>query len=188
MEMSIAPLARKLAVLLALITGQRLQTLKKIRVENIIISTDNIPILITDEIRTTERTEQQCLHIPFFPTRPGLCAASTLLSYLQRTAYYRSENNKFLFILTRKPFRSASRDTIGHWVKETLAAAGINVNLFGPYSTRHSSTSAVKRASVSLDCVRRTAGWSQKSDIFAKFYNCGLIPLLLSQLQVFLNK
>jgi len=46
---------------------------------------------------------------------------------------------------------------------------------FSGYSTRHASTSAAFRAGVDLEEIRRTAGWTEKSTTFNKFYNRPLV-------------
>ncbi|CAG5009444.1 unnamed protein product [Parnassius apollo] len=50
------------------------------------------------------------------------------------------------------------------------------------HSTRHAATSAANRADLNLDLIRKTAGWSNNSETFARFYNRPLLddPLLFS--------
>lgn len=49
--------------------------------------------------------------------------------------------------------------------------SGIDINTFSAYSTRHAATFAAKRQGVSIDLIRKTAGWSKESETFARFYN-----------------
>lgn len=69
-----------------------------------------------------------------------------------------------------KPHKAVSRDTIGRWVKTVLSSAGIDTKKFKPHSTRAAAVSEASNASVSLDEILSTAGWSSEST-FAKFYN-----------------
>ena len=75
-----------------------------------------------------------------------------------------------MFITYNRPFRRVSRETISCWVKFVLTDSGIDTLRFKPHSTRAASTSAASNASVSLDDILHTAGWSSEST-FAKFYN-----------------
>lgn len=88
----------------------------------------------------------------------------------------RSKENKKLLISTIKPYKDVSAQTIGHWIKSLLSKAGIDTKLFSAYSTRHAAVSAAFKNEVSIDIIRRTAGWSQNSQMFAKFYNRPILP------------
>ena len=75
-----------------------------------------------------------------------------------------------MFISYNRTFKRVSRDTISRWVKLVLTHSGIDTSRFKPHSTRAANTSAASNASVSLDDILHTAGWSSEST-FAKFYN-----------------
>ena len=51
-----------------------------------------------------------------------------------------------------------------------LIDSGIDTSRFKPHSTRAASSSAASNASVILEDILRTPGWSSEST-FAKFYN-----------------
>lgn len=51
-----------------------------------------------------------------------------------------------------------------------MALAGIDVTKYSAHSTRAASVSAASRASVNLDDILQTAGWSSEC-CFARFYN-----------------
>ncbi|KAJ8930659.1 hypothetical protein NQ314_016521, partial [Rhamnusium bicolor] len=60
-------LSRKLSILLALATGQRIQTLSLIKVENISFTEEGSRIYIPDRIKTTGvKSFQPCLELPIF--------------------------------------------------------------------------------------------------------------------------
>ncbi|XP_068898318.1 integrase/recombinase xerD homolog [Tenebrio molitor] len=169
-SLSLRQLTMKTVTLLALISGHRLQTLSLIRLENINQSPQGFEIWITDHIKTSRvGGEQPTLQVPFFQANPSLCAATTLKDYLKATQPLRKD--EFLFITFRQPHRTASKDSISRWVKEVLKAAGVDMNVFAPHSTRHAVTSAAYKKGLSWDIIRRSAGWSQNSQVFAKFYN-----------------
>ena len=77
-------------------------------------------------------------------------------------------NEKYLFLTHRKPFRRASTQTISRWVKNVMKISGIDTNKFKTHSTRHASTSAVFRAGLSIDTIKEAAGWSKKLQVFCE--------------------
>jgi len=164
--------SEELATLLALTTAHRLQTLALIQVDNIVITDSSINIKIPDRIKTSGvNSFQPELTLPFFKENPSLCVASAVLEYLEITKDLRSEKNSKLLISTVKPHRNASAQTLGHWIKSMLFKAGINTNHFTAYSTRHAAVLAAHKAGIDIDTIRRTAGWSANSQMFAKVYN-----------------
>ncbi|CAD6241301.1 GSCOCG00002629001-RA-CDS, partial [Cotesia congregata] len=42
---------------------------------------------------------------------------------------------------------------------------------FTAHSTRHASTSRAYEKGVTIEEIKKVAGWSQHSQVFAKFYN-----------------
>lgn len=172
-NLSLSQLTRKTVTLIALSSGQRVQTLSLIRVQNIKINESHIEIVINDLIKTSAPGRQMpVLVIPFFPYRVEVCPAKTLSSYIEITNSYRTNSNTdHLFLTIRKPIHNASSSTISRWIKEMMTKSGIDTNTFTAHSTRHASTSAALRRGVSVDTIKRRAGWTGSSLVFAKFYN-----------------
>lgn len=171
-NLNLESLTKKVCTLLALITAHRIQTLVRIRVENIIITSEEIKIYITDDIKTTMKNNTRpVLHIPFFTQQPQICPASALITYIELTAPIRTSEQEFLLLTTRKPHLTASTQTVSRWIRQTLRKAGIDTQMFSGYSTRHAATSAAFKNGVTLEVIRRTAGWTENSAVFAKFYN-----------------
>lgn len=169
--LTIEQLAQKLVTLLALTTAHRVQTLANIRIENIQISEQQVEIRITDKIKTSGcHRFQPLLIIPFFKENEKLCVASIIIHYLERTSNYRNNESK-LILTYKKPFHPASCQTISRWIKTVLTMSGVDTTKFSTHSTRHASTSAAFRAGVNIETIRKTAGWSSKSETFNKFYN-----------------
>jgi site-specific recombinase XerD len=98
-----------------------------------------------------------------------ICVVTKLKEYLKRTVVLRGTESQ-LFISYTKPFKKVSRGTLSRWVKDVMGKAGIDTSKFKPHSTRAASTSAASRASVKLEEILETAGWSSEST-FAKYYN-----------------
>uniref|UniRef100_A0A0A9XK12 Recombinase cre n=5 Tax=Lygus hesperus TaxID=30085 RepID=A0A0A9XK12_LYGHE len=175
--MSLQDLAAKLATLLALTTAQRVQTLSLIDIRDIDRYHDGIEIKIPKRIKTSGRNRPQpVLKIPYLTKDPSICVVKTLDDYLERTSNVRSGYNT-LFLTSRKPFMPATTQTVSRWIKSILLDSGLDTKIFSAHSTRHASTSAAARKGVSLDIIRRAAGWTVKSSTFANFYN---LPLLKS--------
>lgn len=174
-DLGLLGLTKKLATLLALASGQRLQTLHSIRVEEITFGRESVRIYISDLIKTSNpKTCQPCIDLQYFTNNIKICVATTLADYVERTSHLREEDSTYLFISTTAPHRRASRDSIGRWIKGTLKEAGIDTHRFSAHSTRHASTSAAARKCLSWETIRNAAGWSSTSQMFARFYNLPL--------------
>nr|CAI5853777.1 unnamed protein product [Callosobruchus analis] len=151
--------------------GQRVQTLASIDVGNLHILPDRLDIHITKQLKTTHTGRNQTtLVIPFFTEDADICPAKYVLSYLEEIKTIRG-NIQNLFVTFKKPHHPASTQTISRWLKATLKLSGVDVNLFGAHSTRHASTSSAARKGVHYDNIRLAAGWTEKSKMFAIFYN-----------------
>lgn len=152
-------------------TGQRLQTLSLINTKNIVFKEETVEIKIPDKIKTSRlRRNQPVLTLPIYKENENVCPMTALKCYLERTKDLRGDTT-VLFISFKKPFKEVSIQTLGRWIKYVLRESGLDTNVFSAHSTRHASTSAAKRKRVSLDVIRKSAGWSDKSTTFTKFYD-----------------
>lgn len=169
-DLSLKILGKKVLTLLALVSGQRIQTLSLIDIRNIVVKKDRLEIKIPDRIKTSKPGKKQpILILPPYKENLNICLADTLLYYLKKTETLRKDI-KALFISFRKPFKKVSTQTLGRWVKDMLQECGLDTNMFSAYSTTHASTSAAKRKRVNIDIIRNSAGWTEKS-AFATFYD-----------------
>ena len=137
-------LSKKVVTLLALLSGQRLQSISLIRLENIIEYSDGIRIKITDRTKTNKKNNPEpLLDFPFFFDYPEICIASAVLCYIERTINFQnvSNNNDFIFLTYKKPIHIASKQTLSRWVKNMLHDNGVDTTIFSSHSTRHASTS-----------------------------------------------
>lgn len=176
--LSLDSLASKLATLLALTTAHRIQTLSLIQVRNMEYEQDGILIKIPLPIKTSRKgVTQPSLFLPYFNEEPTLCLASALNQYMLITSALRSSETDRLFISSRKPHGEASSQTLSRWIHRLLTSSGLDTSKFSAYSTRHAAVSKAHRSGVSMDIIRRTAGWLQVSDTFACFYNRPCVPV-----------
>lgn len=170
-DLSLKDLARKTAMLLALCTAHRAQTLTCIKINNILNSTDKIEIKIPDLIKTSGPGRfQPFMVFSSFNEKPELCLVKALRKYLEVTEKIRG-NIQQLFITTKKPYKAINSQTFDHWIKSVLKESKIDTSIFSAHLTRHASTSKAFSKGVNLTTIKRTAGWSENSQVFAKFYN-----------------
>lgn len=175
-DISLQKLTYKLAALLALTTGQRVQTLASIEISNIVIADDGITIKIPKKLKTSGLNRlQPTLVLPFYKTDPSLCVAKCLIQYLKETHKLRDIYCNLLFITFKKPFKNAKCNSISRWIRVVLKNSGLDTSIFTAHSTRHASTSAAARKGVNMDVIRLAAGWTDKSKTFANFYQRPLI-------------
>nr|CAI5857874.1 unnamed protein product [Callosobruchus analis] len=169
-QLSLKELSGKLATLLALLTGNRIQTIALIRVSNINESKDGIQILITEKIKTSGRNRvQPCLQLPYYKNDARLCPVLNLKCYITMTQSLR-DGEDFVFISHQRPYRRVTKNSISRWIKDTLRKAGINTEIFKPHSTRHAATSAALKKGVQVETILKAAGWTQ-ANMFARFYH-----------------
>lgn len=169
-------ITKKLVTLLALSTGQRVQTLALIKFNNISVGETAIIITLDELIKTSAPNKaNQNLVIPFFNEKPNICPAKALSHYMNKTREMRNQPATDRLILTiQKPIHNATAQSISRWIKQVIKDSGIDVGVYTSHSTRHASTSAARRAGVSVDVIKRAAGWTGSSLCFAKFYNLPL--------------
>lgn len=177
-DLNLEVLTKKMVTLLALVTAHRVQTLSLIRIENICINKENISIKIPDSIKTSGPHKlQPKLILPYFKENLNICPATTLLFYLDATKYIRINNCDCdkLILTFKKPCHPASSASISRWIKQTLSVSGIDVTKYSAHSTRHAATSKASDAGVNIEIIRKSAGWSNNSTTFARFYKRPII-------------
>ena len=167
-SLSLKELTLKLTTLIALITGQRCQTIYHMDITHMQKCEDKFRFFINDLIKTSKPGRPQpVLILPKFTENINRCVFKTLEVYLEKTANIRRSNK--LLLSYRKPHAPVHKETIGRWVKTILGRAGIDITLFKAHSTRAAATSAAKRAAVPMTSIMRAAAW-QSDSTFRKFY------------------
>ena len=145
-----------LAVLIALTTGQRCQTLKALNIRNIELNCEYMKIRIGELLKQSRPQKHLSeIYIEKFKANPNICVLNVLNVYLKKTEQLRSRSD--LFIITQKPYSAATKATIAAWIKLGLKLAGIDLSLFAPHSTRSASTSA-EVSKMPIDTIIKTAG------------------------------
>lgn len=169
-QLDLKTLTRKLAMLLALLSAQRVQTLQYLNINHMSLAEDKVVFYIHKCVKQTR---------PGFHTEPlvfqkyvadeSLCVLTTLNLYLKKTVSIRGDY-KALFISAQRPHRPVSVSTISKWIKDVLILAGIDVKQFSSHSTRAASVSAANKNGLPLQDIMSAAGWSS-AGTFQKFYN-----------------
>ena len=167
-KLTLKILSEKLIMLMALLSGQRGQTLHTIKLSEVKITEQQVIIQIRSLLKTSKPTNHiGLITIPAFPTERRLCIVTVLRAYIVRTQSIRKGEK--LFISTILPHHEVSRDTISRWLRHVLQQAGVDTSIFKPHSTRMASTSKAVGLHVPISTIIRTAGW--KTDCtFRKFY------------------
>lgn len=176
-NLSLELLTRKLATLLILASVQRVQSLSLIKRVNVQFFGDSVIIKIPDRIKTSGvNRNQPVMTFQHFDAQPALSVVSLLRFYINATEASLPEPPTALFLTFRKPIRAASAQSISRWIRLTLSEGGIDTSIFTTHSTRHAGSSAAARGGVSIDEIRKAAGWSPNSATFARFYNRPVVP------------
>lgn len=165
--LSLLEISQKLAALFALCSAQRVQTLCKIKISEIQLVDSTVTIRCCARLKTSK--PGSILEMKFHEfTDSQLCLVKCLRCYISRTDTLRNSNN--LFITTKPPYNSVSHQSLSNWLKSVLLMSGIDSNKFTSHSFRHSSTSKAASLGVSTDIIYKSAGWTEKSKVFANFY------------------
>ena len=167
-QLSLKELTLKLVTLLALCTGQRLQTIQKLNTDNMTLKENKCSFIITEKLKHTRKGHHlKPIELSAYPHDKDLCVIHTLHEYIEKTTVHRK--NTQLLISFQKPHNSVGKDTIARWIKSTLESAGIDTTVYTAHSTRAASTSAVNKTALSINTILNAAGWTREST-FSRFY------------------
>ena len=148
-------------MLMALLTGQRAQTLHALDISSMEMTENKITFYITEVLKHTKLgRHQQPIEFVAFKQDPTLCIVSHIKGYLRWTSSHRNDQS-WLLLSYVNPFNPISKDT--------LSQAGIDTKTFSAHSTRAASTSTAGAKGVPIRCIMDSAGWSNCNN-FAKFY------------------
>ena len=167
--LSLQSLTWKLVMLLALVTGQRVQTLACLDLTYMKVTDKNVFIQVREILKSSKPGKHlEPINIPAFVDDPRLCVVRVLQEYIRRTDDIRKTRK--LLITYTKPYREPSVSTISNWIKVVLLKSGIDISKFKTHSTRSASTTAAFKAGTSVNTILKAAGWKNES-VFRKFYN-----------------
>lgn len=168
-HLTVSLLTRKLLMLMLLLSGQRGQTIHLLDIKNFELSYSRAVFRIPELLKQS-RPGFHVGELRFTGYAPDrrLCVVTVLKEYLKRTLMVRG-TAKQLFLTCRPPIHAASRDTIRRWTRDVLKAAGIDLGMFRPHSTRSAACSKVVPR-LTMATILKTAGWTREST-FQTYYN-----------------
>ena len=172
-DLHLRDLTWKVNMLIALLSGQRCQTIHALDISDMqVVTQPNLQYVFQiNKLLKTSRPAKHFSHLVLqaYPTDEQLCIFKTIQAYLAKTKPLRGKHTQLL-ISYQKPHKPVSTDTIARWLKTVLEKAGIDTNIFHAHSTRAASTSAAKTAKLSVNTIMDAAGWTNALT-FGKFYD-----------------
>lgn len=170
-DLNLKELTLKLTMLLALLSGQRCQTIHSLNTKNMKLSKDKCIFYVFDLLKHSKRgSHQEPIQFLAFPDNPAICILRVLTEYVNRTNKLKADNGETkLLISHQKPHKAVSKDTVCRWIKEVLKLCDIDIQQYTAHSTRSASTSAATKAGLPLATIMSAAGWSRENT-FTMFY------------------
>ena len=169
-RLSLKELSYKVTMLLLLLSGPRLQTMKLLNIRDFSYTSSSFSFQISSKVKQTRPgTHLPSLTFKAYAPDRRLCVYTYLKEYLAQTENLRGQETQLL-ISFQKPYKGVSTHTIGRWAKIVLSQAGIDTAIFSAHSTRAASVSAAKKNGVPLDTIISTAGWSN-AGTFKAYYD-----------------
>ena len=170
-ELSLKNVTLKCVTLVALLSGQRCQTIHALRISGMKETNGQIRFDIFTLLKTSKPGKhQEPLTFKPYTYDSQLCVVKCLQQYIKQTSEFRNGADQ-LWLSYQKPHNPASKDTVSRWIKEFLKKSGIDVSSYGAHSTRAASSSAASSSpTISLQTIMNAAGWAREST-FRKFYD-----------------
>ena len=165
-------LSKKVVTLLALSNADRCSDLAALDRDYMRWTTSGVQFTVVQMTKTRTSGPPRTVFYPMLREDPDICPVTTLRKYITVTTpcVANFETPKPVFITLRKLFRRAHPATIGHWIKDTLKAAGVGTEKFTALSTRSASTSHDSMKGVPIADILKVANWSSSST-FERFYH-----------------
>ena len=167
--LSLKRLTLKLVMLIALLTGQRCQTIHALTVPNTTVTDNYVKFRISTLLKQSRKNYHLSeLKIKAYAPDRRMCIVTVLKEYLKRTVSLRQSDK--LMISYVKPYNAVSRETISRWVKTVMDLSGVDTSVFTAHSTRAAATTGAKAMHVPLATIMKTAGWTN-SATFSRYYD-----------------
>jgi hypothetical protein len=160
-------LSFKCITLLALTTGQRVQTLSKLTLSQAFFHDNKVVFNIDEIIKTSQPGRPHFVELFRFDKEPNLCPVRCLEAYISSTSSLRKSPS--LFISFQKPHSAVSSQTLSRWISTVLRSCDIE-RFFTAHSVRSASASRAFASNIDINCILSTVGWRSETT-FAKFYN-----------------
>lgn len=168
-SLGLKELSQRLALLLAMVTGQRLQTLVALNTADMTKSPTGYVFYIKKLLKTSKPGAHLApIRLESYSTK-DVCVVHHIELYIAKTTPLKPEAENSLFISYRKPYKAVGEETLSRWIKSALQAAGVDTATFSAHSTRGAATSAALKHGAPLDVILKAANW-KSAKTFEKFY------------------
>lgn len=161
----IKDLTLNLTMLLALVTGQRAQTLHALKLSDMEVNEGSVTFTIACPLKTRE--PGATIHLMSFECQK-LCVVTLLHQYIARTKSVRQDEGLLLSFV--RPFRAVTCDTVRRWLLSVMETSGVNTTIFKAHSTRAAATSAAQRHKVPIASIMKAGMW-RSENTFVRFYS-----------------
>ena len=129
-DLPLKALTMRLAFLLCLLSGQRRQAIRVLRLDQMNVTSNAYTFNIVDKLKQTRpRYHQKPLVYDKYISEPTLCIYSHLTRYIELTAPLRGATQQLLISFNR-PHQAVSADTISRWCKDFLKQAGVDISKY----------------------------------------------------------
>ena len=152
-------LSQKLLILLLLLGGQRLNSVFHFTIDRMIISSTSVTFSPENILKHSKPGRKFDAFEYQAYSDPNLYVLECLKEHINRRNDRVDKLQKRLFITYRKPYHTASIDTLRRWIKETFAQTNLIEN-FSPHSCRSASTTNAFNMSLDIMDILRKAWWS----------------------------
>lgn len=160
-------LSFKTAMLIALCSGQRMQTLCALDLKFLVMDQNKAIFHIKEILKTSKPGVSFSVSINRFIEDDRVCPFIALKSYIDASASLRGDESN-LFISFQKPHKKITTQTLSRWLTGVMSSANVDVG-FGAHSLRHASSSTAYKSGVNINSILSTVGWRNEKT-FATFY------------------
>ena len=168
-KLTLKELSQKLAMPLALLSGQRCQTILKLSSSSMKLSSSMCVFQIASLLKQSRRGYHLApIELMAYPDNSKLCIVAMLREYLARTQDLCKYQDQLL-LSYQKLHHPITKDTLARWLRDILNKSEVDTELFSAHSIRSASTSTAARRGLPVDVTMKPAGWSAVST-FTRFY------------------
>ena len=155
-------LSMKLATLLMILSGNRVNMLTHFSISNMFITEEECTFVFSHVLKNTRPGfNAQPMTFRAYPFCDTLCPVKTIWQYVHLRNSV-TNDTQFFVTTTKKNgvHRGATSDTIARWIKEMLGLSGIDSGKYPAHSCRSASTSAALFRGINLGTIIKSASWS----------------------------
>lgn len=168
--LSLKALTLKVCMLIAIVSGRRVQTLHKLRINAMSIKAKSFLFHVDQLLKQSRPGNTGCvLQLDAYPTEKSLCIYTYLTRYLLCTKDIRGAEQS-LFVSYQRPHKAVSKDIIARWLRCVMHLAGVNTEVYKAHSTRAAVASAANYSCIPVDQIMQSIGWSSERT-FSQYYN-----------------